>query len=242
MKKKTFKFDVELWLTNKALRTCSPAARGLWIDILALCVDGGGFLTLNGKPIDDNGLVSLLGTPKKTLLASIKELGEAGIFHVTENGLLYSSKMVKEANFSAAAKVHGKRGNVRRNKPVEMRDSRTLKHVPLAMPEVVSHNPPEAETSMAAGAVEQTNPRPVSVPVSKPALKPKAAPWWKSPAGWIRQGQQQAMSFTPGTDFDEFKFCVASRIPLGVHLDALTPMYRKMVEENVKKYEKKEGE
>ena len=83
---------------------------------------------------------------------------------------------------------------------------------------------------------------PEPVAVAKPAVKPKPLPWWKSPAGWVRKGQEQALSYNSTDDLEEFKYKVAKRIPTGPHLEALTPIYRSMVEEDVRKYEKKEDE
>ena len=57
--------------------------------------------------------------------------------------------------------------------------------------------------------------------VEQPPAK-KALDWWKSKAGWIRKGNEQAMSMKAGEDFEDFQIRVASRIPIGRHLDVLT--------------------
>lgn len=260
MKNPTFRFDPKLWLENRSLRTCSPAARGVWLDILCLCHASGGYLTLNGKPIDDNGLVSLLGIPLKTVRSCIAELGQAGIFSVTPDGLLYSSKMVKEAKFSEQAKVHGKVGNNWRNK----RESYPHTDPDMKSGDIYTiegmegygtvggewtNNPPETKLEKAIrnhGSVKinpkitvrkprapAPAPAPESVIVAKPAVKPKPLPWWKSPAGWVRKGQEQALSYNQGDDLEEFKYKVASRLAPGPHSESLTPMHRKMLEDSI---------
>src|SRR6266404_2774694 len=112
MIKKSFKFFPALWLGNRSLRTCSAAARGFWIDLLCL-VHPEGRLLLNGQPMSDTDISRLTGEPVKSVRAWLKELGDAGIYSVDDKGL-YSSKMVKESNFSEQAKVSGSRGQKRK--------------------------------------------------------------------------------------------------------------------------------
>src|SRR6266404_4051082 len=133
MIKKTFKFSPSLWLGNRSLGTCSAAARGFWIDLLCL-IHPEGYLLLNGQPMSDTDISRLTGEPVKSVRAWLKELGDAGIYAVDNKGL-YSSKMVKESNFSEKAKVSGSRGQKRKKEKAEKqryraRSSRS-KQIPL---------------------------------------------------------------------------------------------------------------
>lgn len=207
----TFDFDPSLWLTNRALRACTPSARGLWLDMLCLMHAEGGYLTLNGRPLDDEKIARMVGEPIKSVRACIKELGEAGVFSVDDDGRMYSSRMVKRATFVSQARVSGLRGQkIRKAK--------------------------ESGSPQVAASMEKIPSQPVKVEVIKqpvavkPQPKPKQAAWYDTPAGWVRHGQTQAMSIASGEEFTEFQVRLAARIPPGPHIECLSAMQQKMVE------------
>lgn len=204
--KSTFDFDPKLWLGNRALRTCSPAARGLWLDMLCLMHAEGGYLTLNGRPLDDEKISRMVGEPIKSVRACIKELGEAGIFSVDDDGRMFSGRMVKRAKFVAQAKVAGSRGQKKRQENEAKPEAKSVKRLATTAP-----------------VVEVSKPAPV-------APKPKPAAWYDTPAGWVRQGQSQAMSMSQGEEFTAFQVRLSARIPPGPHIECLSAMQQKMVE------------
>jgi len=214
MKAPTFDFDPALWLDNKALRACSPAARGLWLDLLCLMHPNGGYLVLNGKPIDDTQLARMVGEPIKVIRACIAELGEAGIFCVDNRGM-FSSRMVKKANFVRQAKASGAVGQQRKKQKSKG-------------PEVglVVSGEKKAVVFAGAGSMEI----PVPPTQKQPPSSPKVLPWYKSPAGWVRQGQAQSLSMREGEQLQEFQVRLSARIPPGMHLEELTETQKKMVE------------
>lgn len=217
--KTSFRFDTELWLQNRQLRACSPAARGFWVDVLCLCHPSGYLVLPNGKAVTDDQLAGLVGSPVKLVRGWLKELGEAGIFAVSEDNLLCSSRMVKEAAFVAQAKEAGARGQARKKlatRPVPsvavfLDAGAKLDAAPVPVIERQVYDPPSDS---------------VVVPVA-PAKK--ALDWWKSPAGWVRQGAQQALSMNPDEPFEDFQIRLSARIPPGRHLDVLTPGQRAAV-------------
>jgi hypothetical protein len=92
------KFYPTDWLGDAALRTCSAAARGLWIDMLCL-MDGAsprGHLKLGRKKLDMPALSGLVGIPQRRLETLIEELRKAGVFSLTNRGIIYSRKMIRE--------------------------------------------------------------------------------------------------------------------------------------------------
>lgn len=210
-----FRFVSELWSGNRDLRACSPGARSLWLDILCVCHANAGYLHINGQPADDTQLARMVGEPVKAVRAWLKELGEAGIYSVDNRGL-YSSRMVKEFAFAKQAKTAGARGAaIKKSKP----------------------NTSRGQAGMPAGPVQQTTAPAVEARVSFEAhgavplvKKPKALPWYKSPAGWVRYGASQAMSMQSGESLEEFQCRLAARIPPGMHMDVLTPTQQRMVE------------
>ncbi|WP_457662119.1 hypothetical protein [Sinorhizobium medicae] len=94
------------WLGDPALRTCSYAARGLWVDMLCLmdAAKPRGHLKLGRQKVDAQTLATLTnGTPRlvEKLLA---ELQKAGVFSVNSRGTIYSRKMVREEKWSKKGK------------------------------------------------------------------------------------------------------------------------------------------
>lgn len=97
------KFYPRDWLGDAALRTCSLAARGLWMEMLCLMDDANprGHLKLKRKKIDIQTLAGLTGSTPKQVEKLLDELRTAGVFSVTNHGTIYSRKMVRESKWRA---------------------------------------------------------------------------------------------------------------------------------------------
>jgi hypothetical protein len=82
------KFYPSDWRADPRLRSCSYAARGLWIDLVALMheADPYGHMVVNGAPPDIPTLARVLGTSAQTAMKLISELDEAGVFSRTPEG------------------------------------------------------------------------------------------------------------------------------------------------------------
>jgi len=221
MKHTAFPFSPKLWLDNRSLRTCSPAARAFWIDVLSLCYPSGYLVLENGKPMSDDQIAALVGAPVRLVRGWLKELGEAKIFSVSDDGRLYSSRMVKQAEFRAQAKVAGARGQVRKKEFLSRVVVAQLGKDITAGAAVTA----EISASLAPVALAAAPPSKPSSPAKKPL------DWWLYPAGWVRQGALQAMSMKAGEAFEDFQIRVAARIPPGRHLDVLTSGQRAAVVE-----------
>jgi hypothetical protein len=94
----SFQFYPGDWLNDIAVRASSPPARALWIDMLCAMHQGEpyGYLTLKGKPFTSGQLSKLAGFSIKNTHKYLKELAENGVFSTTENGLIYSKRMVSD--------------------------------------------------------------------------------------------------------------------------------------------------
>jgi len=224
-KSETFKFSPDLWFANKSLRACSPAARGFWVDLMCLCLDSGGYLHINGQPVDDTALARITGEPIGTVRKLLKELGDAGVYSVDDRGL-YSSRMRREAGFVEQAKVSGARGQV--NKKAK---SKTVRQIADEMPE--THPNKEIVEKLAAVKVapkikfrKELEVKPEKSPIIPAQPKKRPLDWWKTDAGWMRKGNEQAISKRPDEHMDDFKGRVAAKFPPGPHLDVL-PIWMK---------------
>lgn len=106
------KFYGNDWRSDPRLRLCSAAARGVWIDIISFMMEAEpfGHLLINGRAPSVDVIAALTVTPAKIVSAALEELEENGVFSVTEAGVIYSRRMVKDAVRTAELTERGRRG------------------------------------------------------------------------------------------------------------------------------------
>jgi len=119
MKRPAFQFYPADWRKDAALQSCSVAAQGLWIN--AMCIahecEPYGHLTVNGRAMSPAQVARLVGLSAKECEGLLLELKDAGVSAYTEDGALYSRRMVrdealrnKRASGGAAGGEHGSKG------------------------------------------------------------------------------------------------------------------------------------
>lgn len=119
------KFYPTDWRSDPALKMCSLAARGLWIEMIALMHEATpyGHLVVSGRTPTDAQLAVLAGALPAQVSDLVGELEAAGVFSRTREGVIFSRKMTRTAKKAAIARKNGKNGgnpNLRketRNKP-----------------------------------------------------------------------------------------------------------------------------
>ncbi|KQT52257.1 MULTISPECIES: hypothetical protein [unclassified Aureimonas] len=106
------KFYPADWRADPALRMCSLAARGLWIEMLAIMheAEPRGHLLINGKAVSVRHLSSLVGASEEQVADLMSELAEAGVYSAKRNGVLYSRRMERDENKSRKLRDNGKLG------------------------------------------------------------------------------------------------------------------------------------
>lgn len=92
------KFYPSDWRADPALRSCTIAARGLWIEMLCIMHEATpyGSLLIKGKRIDKKLLASLAGIPEKECVVLMLELEGFGVFDRDEDGTIYSRRMRRD--------------------------------------------------------------------------------------------------------------------------------------------------
>lgn len=92
------KFYPTDWQSDERLGMCSLAARGLWMEMIALMhrAEPYGHLLVNGMKPSDEQLAALARTPADQVRAVTHELEQAGVFSRTRNGTIYSRRMTKD--------------------------------------------------------------------------------------------------------------------------------------------------
>ena len=107
------KFYPQSWRSDEMLRNCSLAARGLWIEMIALMhtSERYGFLLINGKVPSDRQLQRQTGAESSDEISQlIAELEQESVFSRDPDGVIFSRKMVRDAKSFAKASNFGKRG------------------------------------------------------------------------------------------------------------------------------------
>jgi 5-methylcytosine-specific restriction endonuclease McrA len=108
MKNPWMKFFTSDWRGDARLRMCSLTARGLWIEMMCVMHEAEpyGSLTINGKPISEQQLASLVGDTKKAVVDCLRELEEASVFS-REGDVIFSRRMRRDAEKAGKNKTNG---------------------------------------------------------------------------------------------------------------------------------------
>jgi hypothetical protein len=115
-RRRWIKFWPQDWQRDPALRACSLAARGLWMELLCIAHESQpyGHVTLNGRAMTEVEIASIAGRPRREILPLIAELERAGVFSRTPEGVIYSRRLVRDAVLSETGRDHAeKRWNQR---------------------------------------------------------------------------------------------------------------------------------
>ena len=97
MKLPLLKFYPSDWLSDEALRGCTPAARGLWVDMICLMAKSKrhGYLLAGDKPMTAEHLARIFGQSLETTSELLVELAQAGVYSM-DNDTIFSRRMSKE--------------------------------------------------------------------------------------------------------------------------------------------------
>jgi hypothetical protein len=131
------KFYPADWRADPALRMCSLAARGLWMEMLSLMheADPRGSLLINGKNVSAKQLAGLCGATVRETISLLAELEAAGVFSRADDGTIFSRRMKRDDEKAERDKANGKAGgNPRLNAGVNPPDK-------AQRPEARSQNP-----------------------------------------------------------------------------------------------------
>lgn len=99
------KFYWDDWLTDPDLQGSSPAARGVWIDVLCLaykCPEPGVLCSQDGKPWSEERIVGSIRGDSVIVRDALKELVENGVARKRGDGSIYSRRMVEDCEERAA--------------------------------------------------------------------------------------------------------------------------------------------
>ncbi|MFE1574297.1 hypothetical protein ACFIQG_21240 [Comamonas odontotermitis] len=156
VKRPSFQFYPADWRKDPALAACSLAARGLWMELLCIAHESEryGFLSINGKPMTPAQLARIVGETPALVTKLLHEIEEAGVLSRSEDGVIFSRRMVRDEelrNIRAANGIkgaeHGKKGashGVKGGRPAK---AYTEEITPLETPQDVQKEPPPSSSS-----------------------------------------------------------------------------------------------
>jgi hypothetical protein len=100
------------WRKDPELRVCSIAARGLWIDMIALMHEGEpyGHLVVNGIAISEPQLARLVGESTAVVKRLLAELESRNVFSRNAEGVIFSRRMVADEHIRDVRAASGKLG------------------------------------------------------------------------------------------------------------------------------------
>lgn len=107
-----WKFEPDKWLSDERLRSCSWAARGLWITMLSLMSKNirVGYLSAGERPLTPELLARMVGGSVEEVEPLVQELRDAGVSETSEDGCIFSRKMVRDHDDYIRFRTEGKKG------------------------------------------------------------------------------------------------------------------------------------
>lgn len=111
-KRPSFQFYPGDWLRDTALRTCSVAARGLWIEMICLMHEGQpyGHLKVGDKIIDAPTLARMVGSNTRTIKSLLGELLHANVCEMLSDQTIISRRMVRDEEVREKRAAGGSKG------------------------------------------------------------------------------------------------------------------------------------
>jgi hypothetical protein len=140
------------WRSDPGLRMCGLAARGMWAELLAIMQEASpyGYLLVNGVPPTAKQLAVMTGATAGQVETLLEELKAAGVPGVSDDGVVFSRRMVRDREKQLRDKANGKGGgNPRLKGGVNPPDNGVDK---AHMPEARSQKPEEENHSNAPPA------------------------------------------------------------------------------------------
>lgn len=108
VKRPWLKFYPSDWHSDRRLRMCSMAARGLWIDLIGYLHEGEpyGHLSIDGASPNVEEIAALCGRPLLEIQTALTELETRKVFSRSADGTIFSRRMVRDNEKSEEGREH----------------------------------------------------------------------------------------------------------------------------------------
>lgn len=108
-----FKFSPRAWRGDTGLRSCSPTARAIWLEMMCLAHESEpyGHVLIAGKAPTIAQFAGAFAAAKSEVEESIAELEAAGVFDRGPGGVIISRRMVRDGDIRQKRQGAGKKGH-----------------------------------------------------------------------------------------------------------------------------------
>ncbi len=98
MARPSLQFYPDDWMNDLGLRSCSLAARAIWVDLICLMHQGEPYGHLAGAagPLPVKMVAFRCGVPTKVLIDLLHELEKNNVFSRDDSGTIFSRRMVRD--------------------------------------------------------------------------------------------------------------------------------------------------
>mgnify|MGYP000007545529 CR=1 FL=1 len=195
------------WLAEPSIRACSVGARGLWIDLLSLMhlsPRRGYLLAASGKAPSHEQLARLTGCSSDEFSRLLAELESSGCFNCTDDGTIYSRRMVRDEGKRQKCAEAGHRGGLMsaKKRTLEGQPKGEVKGLPkggLKLPETRDQKPEKEPPYPPAGGTDGQPTKPVyataeAVPIPGKIESPDFRTAW---ADWLADRKSRRKAVTP---------------------------------------------
>ena len=161
------------WRADPLVRACAPLSRYVWMEMLGLMHEATpyGHLTLAGRKIDADTLSRLISVDLDTVKSALRELKAMGVFSVTEKGIIYSRRMIRDGNKRETLKENGRKGGKKAQAKIKENQEAgdglvEQKREPASSPRMQR---PEARDQIEDNPVAAVTPSPAAAPLGRPS-------------------------------------------------------------------------
>lgn len=195
------------------LQLCSLAARGLWADMLSYMHEGEpyGHLTVAGLALTTSDLASLVGQSQAEVRKALAELEAKGVYSKTDDGVIYSRRMVRDKAKAEADRANGKGGG---NPKITRKDNGGVNPQP---------NPPDKAQKLEARSQIPEEGKGIKIPIPDlRAARASRGPNGATPEGkrelWRGKVTRYVTANAPPDELEEFAREVSANTPRGREL------------------------
>ena len=100
-------------MKDPAVRALSLESRGLWIDMICVAHESksyGHLSASNGVPLDSTEIARIVGAPLRKVKRCLAEMERVGTFSRSEDGIIYSRRMVRDRELRETRRRCGRLG------------------------------------------------------------------------------------------------------------------------------------
>ena len=130
------------WRSDTNLQLCSYGAKGLWMDLLGIMADHGGYLRINGRNLEPAEVAKMTGGVASEVESLTAELERNGVFSRDRRRTIYCRRQVRAEKNRSNGRLGGEAKARKDNGNLTSPDQKTLPLSPVPIPSTLEKGPP----------------------------------------------------------------------------------------------------